>query len=153
MNDTATKKEAMATRLRHHPLVTLRDEMDDLLSRFLGSDEGWFSGRVTPPIDVVETDTALEVTLDIPGVKADEIDICVAGNVLRVRAERPERKESKGRTSHRLERRHGAIGRDIPLSCAVEESEVAAEYRDGVLTITLPKREAAKTHRVTVKHS
>lgn len=155
MSETITSPahKSLSSKLRYHPLTTLRDELDDLLSRFLGgADEGWLTGRMSPPVDVSETDTAIEVRLDLPGVKADEIDIHLTGNMLNVCGERKDQKEEKGRTFHRVERRRGNLSRSIALPCAIEEDEVAAEYKDGVLTITLPKCEEAKSHRIAVKH-
>ena len=137
---------------RHHPLVTLRDEMDDLLSRFFGGQDGWFSGRMFLFADVTETDTSFEVTFDLPGVNADKLDVHVSGNVLTVRGERPEKKEENGKVSHRSERRKGAFSRSVTLPCAVVDDETAAEYKDGVLTITLPKCEESRSRKISVKH-
>ena len=62
---TTQTPRSVISQIRHHPLVTLREEMDDLLSRFLGSsDDGWFSGRLSPLIDLSEFDNAVEVSLD-----------------------------------------------------------------------------------------
>jgi HSP20 family protein len=126
--------------------------MDDLLSRFWGDEgEGWLAGRMAPSADLSETDTAIEVRVDLPGIKPSEIDIQLSGNVLTVSGERKEEKEEKGRTFHRVERRTGSFSRSITLPCAVQEQEVAAEYRDGVLAITLPKEEGAKARKIKVK--
>jgi HSP20 family protein len=141
-----------ATAARRAPLVVLRDEMDDLLSRFFGGEDGWFAGRIVPTVDLAETDEAVLAKLDLPGVNPDEIDISISGNLLTVRGERKEEKEEKGKTFHRIERRTGAFSRSLTLPCAVNEDEVAAEYKDGVLAITLPKCEEAKSHKIKVKH-
>jgi HSP20 family protein len=143
---------SLTSQVRHHPLVTLRDEMDDLLSRFFGGQDGWFSGRMFLFADVAETDTAFEVTLDLPGVDAEKLDVHVSGNVLTVRGERPDTKVNDGRISHRVERRKGAFSRSVTLPSAVVDDEVVAEYKDGVLTITLPKCEEARSRTIAVKH-
>ena len=145
------KPRSLVTQFRQHPLATLREEVDDLMSRLVGED-GWLSGRLVPLLDLSETDTAIGVTMDLPGVNPDEIDIHVSGNTLCVRGESKEEKEEKGRRFHRVERSRGAFSRTVTLPCAVVEDEVAAEYTDGVLTITLPKCEEAKTRRIPVKH-
>jgi HSP20 family protein len=150
-----TKSEpsrAVAPQSRRAPLVALRDEMDDLLARFFGGEDGWFSGRMVPTVDLAETHDAVLAKLDLPGVNPDEIDISIAGNLLTVRGDRKEEKEEKGKTFHRIERRTGAFSRSLTLPCAVNEDEVAAEYKDGVLAITLPKCEEAKSHKIKVKH-
>jgi HSP20 family protein len=143
----------VTSQIRHHPLLTLRDEMDDLLGRFLGGgDDGWFGGRSSPLIDLSETDNTIEVTLDLPGVNPEEVDIHLAGNTLTVRGERKEEKEEKGRTYHRAERRKGSFARLVTLPCSVVEDEVAAEYKDGILTVTLPKCQKERSRKINIKH-
>lgn len=149
---TTDTSRNLLSKLRHHPLVALREEMDDLLSRFFGgSEEGWFGDRMVPLADLSETDTCIEVSIDAPGIKPDEIDIRLTGNTLNIRGERKEVQEEKDRTFHRVECRRGAFARSIALPCPVVEDEVAAEYKDGVLTITLPKCEEAKSRKIEVK--
>jgi HSP20 family protein len=134
------------------PFTTLREEMNDLRARLFGDgEEEWFAGAIAPAIDVSETDTAVDVRMDVPGVTAKDIDIQINGNLLTVSGERKEEKEEKGKTFHRVERRYGNFARTVMLPCAVAESEVAAEYRDGVLTIKLPKTEESKAHKIKVK--
>jgi HSP20 family protein len=126
--------------------------MNELRTRLMGdAGEGWFTGAMVPALDMSETDTAIEVRVDLPGVSAKDIDIQVSGSVLTISGERQEEKEEKGKTFHRLERRYGNFSRTLTLPCPVVESEVAAEYRDGVLTITLPKTEESKAHKIKVK--
>lgn len=131
---------------------SLREEMEDLLSRVWEDEsEGWFSGALKPSVDLSETEKAVEVRMDLPGVKAKEIDIQINKNLLTVSGERKEEKEEKGKTYHRVERRTGNFSRSFTLPCAVAEDEVAAEYKDGILTITLPKTEEAQTRKIKVK--
>jgi HSP20 family protein len=128
----------------------LREEMNDLRSRFFGDEEGWLAGGNLPSIDLSETENAVEVRMDVPGVKAKDIDIQINGNLLTVTASRDEEKEEKGRTYHRVER-HARYSRTVTLPTPVVESEVAAEYHDGVLSITLPKTDESKAHKIKVK--
>jgi HSP20 family protein len=128
------------------------EEMENLMGRLWDeSEDGWFVGRNVPSIDVAETDAAMEAKIDLPGVKPDEIEIQLNGNILTICGERKEEKEEKGKTYHRLERRTGTFSRSITLPCAVAEDEVAAEFHDGVLTVTLPKTEEAKVRKIKVK--
>jgi HSP20 family protein len=131
----------------------MREEMDDVLGRLStrwGPD--WLSEpRFVPSLDLSETDGTLEVRMDVPGMKPEEVEIEVSGNTLRVSGERKEEKEEKGRTFHRVERSRGTFVRSVRLPCAVREDQVLGEQRDGVLTITLPKCEEAKTHKIKVK--
>ena len=134
------------------PFGMLRDEMSDLRSRLFGEEDGgWLAGAAAPSLDLAETDNAVEVRMDIPGVKAKDIDIQLNGNMLTVTAQRDEEKEEKGRTFHRVERHTGRYSRSLVLPCTVAESEVAADYRDGVLSITLPKTDESKAHKIKVK--
>jgi HSP20 family protein len=106
---------------------------------------------MTPSIDLSETDDALQIRMDVPGLKAEEINIEVSGNTIRVSGEHKEQTEEKGKTFHRIERHTGAFSRSLTLPVAVKENLVTAETADGVLTVTLPKVEAAKTQKVAVK--
>lgn len=88
-------------------------------------------------MDVAETDQAFEVKLDLPGVKADEVDIQIDNNTLTVRGQRSEEKEEKDEEYqyHRVERSSGSFTRSVVLSTAINEDETVAEFKDGVLTI------------------
>lgn len=137
---------------RTEPRTGFFEEIEDAMSRMWDSSaNGWTFGASVPSIDLSETDKAVEVKLDVPGVKAKEIDIQLNGNLLTVSGERKEEEEKKGKTFHRIERRYGSFSRSVTLPCPVQEDEVAAEYRDGVLSITLPKTEEAKSKKIAVK--
>ncbi len=135
------------------PFRNLYAEMDNMLSRF---SERWNGGdglpeMWNPSLDLSETDKEILITMDAPGMKPEEIEIEVSGGTARIHGEHKEEKEEKGRTFHRMERRTGSFARIVELPCDVKEDTVAAEYKDGVLRVTLPKSEAAKPHKVTVK--
>ena len=154
MSSPQTKRRARnwSSRLRREPLHALREELDDLLSRFLGSaDESWFSGRLAPSLDVSETDTAVEVSVDLPGVKLEEVDVHLSGGVLTVSGERSEEKGGEERTFHHVERRAGRFSRSITLPCDVQEDAVSAQYCDGVLTVALPKRAGARRRKIEIR--
>ena len=89
--------------------------------------------------------------MDVPGMTAKDIDIHLNQNVLTVSGERVEEHEKKGRSFHRTERRMGCFSRSLTLPCPVIEDEVAAEYKDGVLTITLPKSKDSQARKIEVK--
>lgn len=130
----------------------LIEDLEDLTSRVLGDRaEGWFLGGAIPSMDLIENDGAIEAKLDLPGVDAKQIEVRINGNAMSITAQRKEEKEEKGKTYHRVERRVGTFSRSVTLPCAVDESKVDARYQDGVLTVTLPKAEQAKTHKITVK--
>ena len=152
MSTALTTRLSRAMQPLLDPFGGLQKEMDDLLTRFQSDWNGDRLPSVTiPAVDMSETDDALQIRMDMPGLKAEEINIEVSGNTIRISGEHKEEKEEKGKTYHRIERRSGSFARAMTLPVPVKEDKVAAECKDGVLTITLPKTEAAKTHKVTVK--
>jgi HSP20 family protein len=137
---------------RRDPFQVLQQEMDDLITRFSDDWGGdWLARPFAPLADVSETGDALQVRMDVPGIPGKDIEIEVTGNTLRVKGDRKEEHEEKGKTWHRLERRHGSFERSVTLPCAVREDKVEASCEEGVLTIRLPKTETAKTHKIAVK--
>jgi len=153
----ARASRALKSWFGHDPFRSLQDEMDEMFSRF---SERWngeqgLAGMRIPSVDLSETDGELQIAVEMPGLKPEEIDIDVSGNTVRIsgehKEEKKEEKEEKGRRYHRIERRSGSFFRTVELPCSVEEDKVAAEYKDGVLKVTLPKAEEAKTHKVKVK--
>jgi len=136
------------------PLRTLQSELDGIFDRLLARREGQTAlsaESYLPSLNLSESDSELQITMDVPGVKPEEVDIEVTGNTVRVRGEHKEEKEEKDRTYHCIERRTGSFFRAIELPCEVKRDKVVADYKDGVLKITLPKSEATKPHKVTVK--
>ena len=137
-----------------HPFRTLSHEIDDLISRFSEGWEGeWPPTDWMPSLDLTEANGSLEVKMDVPGMKPEEIDIEVSGETLTISGKHEEEKteEDEEKKYHRVERRTGSFQRSVTLPCPVKEGDVTAEYEDGVLTITLPKTDASKTHRVAIK--
>ena len=130
----------------------LRQEMDRLLSSFVGNfpDGGrpWID-RGQPMINLWETEEALMVEAELPGVQQDQIDISVVGNDLTLKVERPEL-EKEGVTFHRRERPSGSFVRVVQLPAEVNANRVEAELRNGVLTLTLPKAESARPRKIHV---
>ncbi|MCC7424774.1 MAG: Hsp20/alpha crystallin family protein [Planctomycetaceae bacterium] len=130
---------------------SLRDEMEDLFGRFLTDGGADGVQMIRPSLDLSETDSNVQIRVDVPGMKAEDIDIEVSGNTLRISGQRKEEKEEKGKTWHRVERRSGSFARTVTLPCEVKENQAKAEYADGVLTLSLPKAEEAKTRRIKVE--
>lgn len=144
--------KALRPLFNRDPFSGLQKEMDDLLSRFQADWDGsGVVGAISPSVDLSETDDAFQIRMDVPGMKPDEINIEVSGSTIRISGEHKEEKEEKGKTYHRIERRSGSFARVLPLPAAVKEDKVNAECKDGVLTVTLPKTEEAKTRTVKIK--
>lgn len=148
MLEPATRR----VRIWRGPLALWREDMRDLVANLFADDgEGPFGGRLIPSLDVSETADAVQVRMDIPGVKAADIDIQVNGDLLTICGKREEEKEEKGRTYHRVERTSGSFSRTVTLPSAVDEAKVDAQYHDGILTIALPKTPEAKALKIKVK--
>ena len=84
-------------------------------------------------------------------MEAKDIDIQVHGNLLTISGEQKEEREEKGKTFHRVERRVGSFSRSVTLPCPVKEDAVDAQYKNGLLTVKLPKTDEAKAKKITVK--
>lgn len=134
------------------PLNQLRREVDRLMTGFMGDwDPAALGvGRAMPPMNVWEQEDALMVEAELPGVKSDQIEVSVVGDELTLNVERPEPK-CEGTACHRHERPEGGISRVLRLPVAVDAEKVQAKLVDGVLTITLPKAEAARPRKIAVK--
>jgi HSP20 family protein len=104
-------------------------------------------------IDVAEKDNAYEVKADIPGVKKEDINVRIDGNVVQIDAEVKREKETKGNGDRilRSERYYGTISRTFSLAEDVDDSKAEAKYADGVLTLALPKKTTAASKKVTVQ--
>jgi HSP20 family protein len=140
---------------RFRPFDVLRREFDQLFGPWSewNGNWNWMGNEFSAACDLSETADAFEVRMDVPGIKPDEITVEVTGDLLKISGERKEEKEQgeSGKTYHRIERRHGTFSETVRLPGAVKEDQVQAEFHDGVLTVTLPKIEASKTHTVKVK--
>jgi len=133
-------------------MMNLQDEVHDLFRDFFrDADRTGWTGVFTPPADIEETPDAYVVTADLPGMTQKEISITLADHVLTVHGERKsEKKDGKG-TRQRVERFSGMFSRSFILPSSVNPDGVKAAYKDGVLTVTLPKWEEAKPRQITVK--
>lgn len=150
---TLTRRESgPRSFLSRNPFGFMRDEFDNFLTRFGDWDNQWVNQFATPSLDVAETESAVDVTMDIPGMKADDIDLQVTGNLLTISGQRSEETETKGngKSFHRIERHMGSFSRSVTLPCDVDESKVDATYQNGVLKVSMPKTEAAKAHKIKV---
>ncbi len=105
----------------------------------------------TPPVDIWETENEVVLKADVPDVKMDDIDIRVENGTLALKGERRFENEEKKKGFHRVERSYGSFARYFTLPDTVETEKVKADYKEGVLTITLPKKEAAKPRQVKVQ--
>ncbi len=137
----------MSTALSVDPFQGLRF-FEDAVSRLMNEPA---SGRPwSPAVDIVETEDALTLNADLPDVKIEDIDIRVENNTLSIRGHRKFQKDDKVKGYHRIERSYGDFVRSFALPQTVDTEKVTADYKNGVLAITLPKKEAAKPRQVKV---
>jgi HSP20 family protein len=104
-----------------------------------------------PPVDVEETEKEYLIKAELPEIKKEEVKVEVLDGVLTIEGERRQEKEEKGRRFHKVERSYGKFVRQFALPPNVESTTVAAEFKDGVLNVHLPKTAAAKPATVEVK--
>jgi HSP20 family protein len=131
----------------------MEEEMEDLFDRFTREDGEWMPREAyfVPKADVVETENEFEVTVDLPGMKREDVNVEVKDGDLWITGKRAEEKEEKGATYHRVERRYGEFRRVLALPARIDRDKVTAKYDNGVLKVTVPKMEAAKAKHIEVK--
>lgn len=138
--------------------ATLRNEVDHLfnhaLNRFLAANaakdgEGQLSGW-SPTLDLYDNHDSTVIKAELPGMKKEDINISLKDGVLTVSGERKEAKEFETSETYRSERLLGRFERAIRLPSQVEADKIKATYKDGVLTVVLPKAEAAKPKNIPV---
>jgi HSP20 family protein len=103
-----------------------------------------------PPVDIHETEQALVVKADLPDIKPEELDIRVENNILTIRGERKFEKKVDEGNYLRVERSYGAFSRSFALANTVNTEAIKADYKNGVLTLSIPKREEAKPKQIKV---
>ena len=103
-----------------------------------------------PPADIYETERELVVKVDLPDVNEKDLDIRVENNILTIRGERKFEEKVEQENYLRVERAYGSFSRSFALSNTVNTEAIKAEYRDGVLTVRMPKREEAKPKQIKV---
>ena len=132
--------------------------MQDRINRIFGDqyrrgeDDLFMRGDWAPPVDIFENDQhEVVIKAELPGMKKEDIDLRLENNMLTIRGERKRQQEVKEENYHRVERAYGAFSRSFSLPNSVDAGRVSAEYRDGVLTVTLPPREEAKPRQIQVQ--
>lgn len=104
-----------------------------------------------PAADFVEEDDAYVAKVELPGVRKDDVKITMQDNVLTIRGEKKEEKKGKEGGAHRVERFYGSFQRSFSLPASVNSNGIEAEYKEGILTITMPKAEESKPKQIEVK--
>jgi HSP20 family protein len=129
---------------------SFQDEMNRVLDNFF-SRETSYGMDWRPVVDVAETESDIIVKAEIPGIDPNDIDISITGDILTLKGEKKEEKENTGKCYHRVESSYGSFKRAINLPVSVDVDKVKAEGKNGLLEITLPKKEESKTKKINVK--
>jgi len=132
----------------------LRNEMDRLWDEYFGAgrrglqplEEAWL-----PAVDVSESEDKITVKAEIPGLEAKDIDISMSGDTLTIKGEKKTETEEKEENYHVVERSYGSFRRVMKLPAMVDADKVEATYKNGVLTVVLPKKEEVKPKAIEIK--
>ena len=131
------------------------DDMGDLVRSFFGPTwnwpRTWERSIAWPALDVADHENEYVVKAEVPGCKAEDIDISVSGNVLTISGEKKEEKEVKEKDYYHSERSFGSFRRDLSLATDVDTTKIDAECKNGILTVKLPKCEKAKPAKIQIK--
>jgi HSP20 family protein len=118
------------------------------------ADEDWaLGGTWAPPVDIFEHDGNIVLKAELPGVDPKDVDVRLENNVLTLKGERKFDSEVKREHYHRVERAYGAFSRSFTLPNVVDTDKIKAEYKDGVLRVTLPQRDEAKPKQISIQVS
>ncbi len=145
------------TLVRWDPFREL-EEMSERLNRMFARPAVRTNGKETmivadwtPSVDISETEGEYVIKAELPEVKKEDVKVTVENGVLTMQGERRQEKEEKGKRYHRIERSYGSFIRSFSLPESVDEDAVKAEYKDGVLSLHLPKSERVKPKAIEVK--
>jgi HSP20 family protein len=131
--------------------------LDQLFNETLAD---WFGGRMTealeregwfPAVDIREEEGVLTFVADLPGLERDDVEVTLENNVLTIKGERRSEAEEKRDTYHRVERTYGAFTRSFTLPRGVDAAKADAKFANGVLTLTVPRTEAAMPHKISIR--
>jgi len=134
--------------LRARPREDLFDWLleDSKLTHSWAGERQWL-----PAFDISESDEGIIVKAELPGMNVRDIDITLTGGLLTIKGERKMEREDQGESYRRIERRFGSFSRSINLGVEVKADAIDASYREGILTVTLPRAEETRAKRVEVK--
>jgi len=136
-------------------MMSLRNAMDRLLEdSFIRPSRFWpelGNGELPLDLDIYQTDKEVVVKAAIPGVKPEEVDISLTGDILTIKGEHKEEQEVKEKNYLRKERRYGTFSRSLQVPVQVKSDKAEAVFENGVLTLTMPKVEEVKPKQIKVK--
>jgi HSP20 family protein len=132
---------------------TFSSRLHRLLGDAPSEDQSDSLGTWSPAVDIFDKAGEVVIHAELPGMKKEDIDVRVENNILTIRGKKEQREEVTGDDYFRSERLYGSFSRSFSLPNTVEASKIAAQYKDGVLTLSIPKAEEAKPRQIEVKVS
>ncbi len=148
----------MSWLIKRDPFNELRSVQEDFnrifnstLPRFFSGEEGLLGGNWAPSVDIYEDQNSITLEADLPGLKPGDFNLSIENYRLTLSGERKFEKEKKGDNWRRVERSYGGFTRVFSLPSTVNVEAVNAEFKDGVLRVTLPKREEVKARQIQVQ--
>jgi HSP20 family protein len=134
-----------------YDIVSVRDTMDRMLDSYFGRSIAGFEGYGVVDLDLYQTENDVVIEASIPGISPEDISISVAGEVLTIKGEVKQERENKEADYHIKERRYGSFSRSVTLPTQIVADKANAEFKNGILKLTLPKAEEVKPKTITVK--
>ncbi len=145
------------TLVKYNPtrsIFGLRSNMDQLFDEFFGLDKGiWPEStlNVVPAVNLEETEDAYKISAELPGMQKKDINITLENNVLSISGEKKAENKVEEKNYHRIERSYGKFHRAFELPGTVNRDKIEADYKDGILHISVPKAEEAKPKQIEIK--
>ena len=139
-----------------HNLASVQSRMNRIFDdAFRGApdasaDDWALGGNWAPAVDIFEHEGQIVLKAELPGIDPKDVDIRIENNVLSLRGERKFQSEVKRESCHRVERAYGTFSRSFTLPSVVDTENIKADYKDGVLQVTLPKKEEAKPRQISI---
>lgn len=136
------------------PFAILRRVMETPFDRLFSElvDPSRALKSFSPHVDVTETDKEVRITAEIPGAEDKDVEVSLSGDAITIKGEKREEKEDKGEERYRVERSYGAFRRSFSLPSGIDADKATAAFKNGVLTVTLPKTaQAATSKKIAVK--
>ena len=144
----------LTTRRPMRNLFSFPDEMGRIFGDLFAPHEDGTDTEETswiPTVDISETENGYEIRAELPGVSENDVNVAVTDNLLTVKGEKRQEAETEGKNYHRVERRYGSFQRSFTLPRHIETDAINAEFKAGVLTLGIPKAEAAKPTEIPIK--
>lgn len=153
------KEKRLASESGSNPLVALQRDINHVFDDFWDKVENGWNGRSDvvgtfgPSTDVTETDKSVNVSIELPGMTEKDIDISLSSDVMTIRGEKKVEHEEERKGVYMAERSYGSFYRTVPLPAGVDTDKADAKFKNGVLTVSLPKtaEAQAKVKRIPVK--